>query len=101
MPVCGTGRPRNPHAAWLGEPARLNPLVESACLVRLNEERLRATVRDRQALRMVIKTKAQEEAEQRPSTYPDNVARLRRAFGEPTQVSAGPVIERRSSSRAL
>ncbi|TDD97161.1 hypothetical protein [Actinomadura rubrisoli] len=52
--------------------------------IRLNEERLGATVRDRQSLRMSYKesdTKKAERPSDSPSALPENVTRLRDAFG--------------------
>lgn len=65
------------EAYW--ESADKNLLAE----IRLNEERLGATVRDRQSLRMTFKDPDKERAEKAPeasSALPENVTRLRDAF---------------------
>lgn len=59
----------------------LDPKGATLAEIRLNEERLGATVRDRQNLRMVFKDAAKEVSKSESSATADNVVRLRSAFG--------------------
>lgn len=60
----------------------LDPKGTTLAEIRLNEERLGATVRDRQNLRMVFKDNdKQEVSKSQEDATADNVIRLRSAFG--------------------
>jgi hypothetical protein len=60
----------------------IDPKGTTLAEIRLNEERLGATVRDRQNLRMVFNNQAKPEvSNQEDDATADNVVRLRAAFG--------------------
>lgn len=59
----------------------LDPKGSTLAEIRLNEERLGATVRDRQNLRMAFKDEGKEVSQPEAAEASENVVRLRSAFG--------------------